>query len=135
MLRFLSFVFVAAMAGCGPVVTWAPTNPPPHALSPRPGHLVAVFTTSRPAGAYAELGLLQARERHWGSELSEVIEELKEEAGELGCDAIILSGRADVAPGSDDSGPRDGVYGTCVVYVSDAHAGAGSGGYEVAAGR
>jgi len=90
-------VVIAILGGCGTTIRYAPTNPAPRAMVARAPATVEVFTVQRPAQPFVEVGLLEAEQ---ASELSTddsttVLAKLREKAGEIGCDGIILTDRTD----------------------------------------
>jgi hypothetical protein len=128
-LRLLRFSLgLSFLAACGTTVQFAPTNPSPRALSPRPPETVQIYTTGTPDEPYAEVGILQARQASTVSfdEFPDVIAEMREEAAQIGCDGVIITSRADATTGSTfgngngiygETETLEGVMGTCIVYV------------------
>ncbi|MEM9189559.1 MAG: hypothetical protein AAGF12_10320 [Myxococcota bacterium] len=111
-----------ALAGCGTAVQFAATSPSPHPYVPRSPEEVALIASGTPERAYAELGILQARQesRFSTHSLADVLHEMRTRAGAIGCDAVIIQGRADGVDG-DRHGTftLDGVYGTCIVWLDN----------------
>jgi hypothetical protein len=104
---------VLCLVGCASEVAYMPVNPPPRELFQRASTSVELFTASPPRRDYVEVGTLFAssppfggsRLSPWVTE-SSLIKKLRKEAGEYGCDALVVAGG-----GSDDR-----VRGTCIVW-------------------
>jgi hypothetical protein len=122
----LSMLFSSlAMAGCGTRVDYTPLRGPTACMTPRSPSQVEVFLTQKPPRPYVEVGLLEARQE---SEMSldgqsAIIEELRQEAAEIGCDGLIVTGDADQVTGHAD---KNGGYVTelkgyravCIVWAA-----------------
>lgn len=93
-----------AMTGCGTRVDYTPLRGPAGAMTPRSPSEVEVFLTQKPSRPYIEVGLLEARQESTMSldGQSGIIEELREEAAEIGCDGLIVTGSADEVTGHVD---------------------------------
>jgi hypothetical protein len=99
------------------------TNAPPHALRARAPESVEVFTVSRPNRSFVEVAILEARQASVFSTDAppDVVAELRAEAGQRGCDAIVMTGAADEVVGNSQRGTGatqtlKGYRATCVVY-------------------
>ena len=90
-----------ALAGCGTRVDYTPLRGPAGAMTPKSPSQVEVFLTQKPSRPYLEVGLLEARQESTLSldGQSGIIEELREEAAEIGCDGLIVTGGADQVTG------------------------------------
>lgn len=93
-----------ALAGCGTRVDYTPLRGPGAPMTPRSPSQVEVFMTQKPSWPYVEVGLLEARQESTLSldGQSGIIEELREEAAEIGCDGLIVTGGADEVTGHID---------------------------------
>jgi hypothetical protein len=94
------------LTACGTRVDFIPTNAPPRPLQPRPAAAVEVYTSQQPARPYVELGLVEARQESTLSldDSAAVVAELREEAGEIGCEGIIVLGANDSVAGQISNG-------------------------------
>lgn len=125
--RLAASVFVSllvlASTGCGTRVEYTPTNTPPRPLTPRAPESVEVITVSQSTRPFVEVAILEARQES-GFSLDappEVIAKLRKEAGQRGCDAIVMTGSADEVQGSTMRGTGStetlkGYRATCIVY-------------------
>ena len=93
----------SVLAGCGTRVDYTPLRAG-GAMRPRPASQVEVFLTQKPPRPYVEVGLLEARQESTLSldGQSGIIEELREEAAEIGCDGLIVTGGANETTGHAD---------------------------------
>jgi hypothetical protein len=114
----------SALAGCGTRVDYTPTNTPPSATAARHAQDVDVYASGGPSVPYVEIGFLDAQQESSVSvdDRSDVFEELRERAGELGCDAIVILGAQDTtAYVSTEHYERpytlNSYRASCVVYV------------------
>lgn len=121
-IALLALVLAAA---CGTTTRFTPTNPSPHPMQPKPGEAVHVYTSGPPQVAYVEVGIIQSRQSSEFSthEMPEVIQEMRAEAGRLGCDGVIINGANNVTQDSDwlddhdnDVHTLEGFWGACIVY-------------------
>lgn len=118
--KILVFGIVSALWGCGASVQYARTNPSPRPMHPRPPDSVVVYSSGRPAQAYAEVGVLISRQSSEFSmaDLQDIIDEMRETAAEIGCDGLIIQGGADKVVSFDGtSSTLEGVRGTCIVFA------------------
>ncbi len=125
----LALALVAFATGCGTSVTVVPTNSAADGGPPRPGHHVEVFATQLPDRPYREIALLEAQQASGLSvhDRADVMDELRERAGDLGCDAIVVLGANDQTVGRISSTGNGGVFGSvqmlegyraaCIVYL------------------
>jgi hypothetical protein len=86
---FLAATFAAA--GCARV-EYVPTSPPPRAIRARPAAEVEVLQTRTQSRPYVEVGHLDVQAQTNDPEF--LIDQLREEAGERGCDAIFFVGES-----------------------------------------
>jgi hypothetical protein len=86
-IKSLVLAIVLASAGCVNV-DYVATNTPPHAMRPRPASQVEVFQTGIPSRPYVEVGYLEVQAQTNDPEF--LIDQLREEAGERGCEGIVF---------------------------------------------
>jgi hypothetical protein len=106
----------AVLVSCGTTVTAVQTNTPPRQMYPRSPLSVEVFTSALPTRPYMDIGILEAQQSSGLSQdsLPEIINALREKAGELGCDGIVLTDSANwVKAGHLVKGFRA----TCILYT------------------
>jgi len=121
---------VLALAGCGIDVQYIPMNTPPHAMTPRPASQVEMFAGSRPKRPFVEVGAIEVQqEKYNNASAEEIVAALRDQAGERGCDGLLLigandatdvSGSADRSGGWVSSKTLKGYRATCVVYTQAA---------------
>jgi hypothetical protein len=120
---FVLAVGVLVLGGCGTFVNAAALNAPPRPLTPRPADAVEVYSSSPPAKAHVDVAIIQADQinRMSEAELPEMIAKLREKAGEMGCDAIFISGASERAGASGDAHLFDPgshlLMATCIEYL------------------
>jgi hypothetical protein len=118
------------IAACGTTTRFVATNPSPRPLTPKPALAVHVYTTGAPQAEYVEVGILQARQSSGFStdDMPEIIAEMRQRAGAIGCDGLIINGAADKHEGStfvsDDAisssnQTLEGFWGACIVYLDE----------------
>jgi hypothetical protein len=121
----MKLLLMLALAGCGTTVTAHMINPPPQPMRPRPAQEVQLFTSAPPARPYVDVAYLEAEQQ---SEMSfddtqQFFTKLRERAGEMGCDAVVIGSPKNRQVGSllSDNGRAsvDGLTATCIVYVED----------------
>lgn len=112
------------VAGCGTYVTATPLNNASWEGAPRPSSRVEVFASGPPQRPYRDVALLEAEQTHGLNEQGTplMLERLREQAREIGCDAIVLGGfteRDGAQPGTGwhllDPGATT-LRATCIVY-------------------
>ncbi len=100
-------------------VDYIPLNASPRPLTPRDPSKVEMFQTQRPARPYVEVATIEVVSPQ-GAESA--MEALRKEAGERGCEALVLTGTKDsttvtatnrMVTSSQNSGYR----GTCIVFT------------------
>jgi hypothetical protein len=118
----LALLSAVALAACGSRVDFIKLNRPPSALHARPADRVELFTMGPPVRPYVELGLIEGHRKSLSREdASETLLAMREEAGRRGCDALVVTGGADVVrsdPFTKDVETLKGYRGTCLVYVT-----------------
>lgn len=112
------------LAGCGTWVDFTATNTPPVVTAPRHAQDVDVYATVPPSVRYVEVGLLEARQQSYLSfdDRAAVLQELRAEAGEHGCDAVVILGTADRVGliSTEDYHylyTLDGYRASCIIYL------------------
>jgi hypothetical protein len=85
-------LLVAALAGsflvaCGPTISTTPLNPSPRPFTPRNPMAVEIYTTGLPQRPYVEVAALSAK----GGNAEEHVPAMREEAGKMGCDALVFT--------------------------------------------
>jgi hypothetical protein len=110
---------LALAAGCDTFVTATPINPSPRPLTRRGFESVPVFTSGPPSRPHVDVALLEVEQTHdfnyQGTDL--MIQRLREEAGTMACDAVVLGGMGE--RGSDAEIFAAGsttMHATCIVY-------------------
>ncbi len=127
MTKTLLALLVAA--GCGTSIHHTHLNPSPVVMTPRPAMAVELYTSGAPARPHVDVLLLEAEESSSFSmdKTAEMLGKLRERAGALGCDAIVIGGMSSRDPGLRDKESwlvdspkgRKGIFGTCIVYTAD----------------
>jgi hypothetical protein len=123
---YLGFaVGACALGGCGTFVQATALNAPPRPLSPRPADAVEVYSSSPPAKAHVDVALIQADQINgMNAELPEMIAKIREKAGQMGCDAIFISGASERAGAGGDAHLIDPgshlLLATCIAYLEPA---------------
>ena len=117
---------VVFAAGCGTELGFIRTATPPAGMQARGGAQVEVFMTARPTRPYTELGIIESQQE-FASQDDEaaVIAKMRDYAGQLGCDGLVIFGGNDatVVSGSGSytsSSTLKGYRGSCVVYTRQA---------------
>jgi hypothetical protein len=85
---------MVALAGCGDttIVQYVPLNPPPHSIKVRDPATVRMFT-SRPGRPFVDVGEIQSRPGLPSADgTPEIYAKMRQKAGELGCDGLVLLG-------------------------------------------
>lgn len=120
---FAGLGFIALLASCGTKVTFTPTNEPPQQMAPKAAAAVEVFMGQQPGQPYLEVGYFEAQQQSVYSSGSskKILDKLRERAGKMGCDGIIVLGTADRVVG-DNTGTATlkGYRASCFVYTADA---------------
>jgi PBP1b-binding outer membrane lipoprotein LpoB len=129
LLKRIAVIIIGAifLTGCGTTIKVTKLNSPQKHLSPRTPDSVEVYITGRPSVPYTEVSLISSQQ---ASDLStddtpEIIQEMRTEAANQGCDALVITmannnvsgatvGSSHGVYGSVDT--LKGFHGTCVVY-------------------
>jgi hypothetical protein len=94
-------------------------NTPPRPLSQRSTEDVEVFSGSPPVKAHVDLALIEAYQSNGKGVLAELLAAIREKAGEMGCDAIVITGASERPSGNKsllDPGSHQ-MLATCIVYL------------------
>jgi hypothetical protein len=124
--NYLALSACALAAGCGTYAEATPLNAPPRALNPRAAETVEVYASSPPSEPHVDVAIIRVDQTvgapHEG--LDTMVAELREKAGQMGCDALFISGaseRAGVPPGDVlnllDPGSHL-LMATCIAYLA-----------------
>ena len=112
----LSVALLLAVAGCGTFVSETQLNPAPQALPPRGPQAVEIYSSSAPARAHVDVALLEVSQND-GQGTGAMIQLLRERAGEMGCDAVVLGGTRERGDSGDlPSMASITLNATCIVY-------------------
>ncbi len=121
MRRWVALGLLLFTFGCGGTsLSYSPTAPPPRKLKKKSPEKVAIYTTSTPRRSYVEIGILEAQqESNWRShDIKGIIGKMREAAGKLGCDALVVLGSNNAATGGAFTTTVKGYRASCVVYRS-----------------
>jgi hypothetical protein len=120
-----SLLLAFAVAGCGTAVTTTQLNTAPRPVTPRSAGCVEIFASGPPQQAYVDVAWLEVDQQDEleGPVYEVMIRRLRERAGELGCDAVVLGAKQEIYPAGFNtnaplfatSGTRK-MQGTCIVY-------------------
>ena len=108
-------------SGCvGATVETTRLNEAPHPLVSRPAQSVEIYSSAPPTRPHVDVALLRADQGNYEADTPRMVQALAERAGQLGCDALFISGASERAgaPGSAylfDPGSR-ALLGTCIAY-------------------
>lgn len=123
----LVLIGMTLSAGCGISTSATFLRPPPRTLLPRSGDSVEVFGAGPPSRPHIDLALIEAEQESSNTfgDTPELIAQLRQKAGELGCDALVLTdlyARVDSLSTlvTGNTYDRKGISGTCIVYTEAA---------------
>jgi hypothetical protein len=114
--------------GCGTALNYVRTGRPPHPLHVREPGQVDVFMTSKPSRPFVELGIIESQqEEHSLDSEQDVMLQMREYAGQLGCDGLVIFAGNDATYvsgglGTTTSRTLKGYRGSCIVYTRAAPA-------------
>jgi hypothetical protein len=102
-MRLMNCCFVIALSflpmACGTTVSSTPLNGGASYQPPRPSRGVAIYATRPPDRPYREVALMRVDQtrglNQQGTDL--MLDRLREQAGAMGCDAVVLGGLGDRA--------------------------------------
>jgi hypothetical protein len=85
--------------GCGTVVYATPIHSAPRPLVPRSAQSVEILVSGPPSEPYVDVALLEVRQDEGFNRqgMDYMIQRVREKAGELGCDAVLLDNRGERA--------------------------------------
>jgi hypothetical protein len=114
-------------AGCISSVETTHLNTPPHPMLARPARSVEIYSSSPPTRPHVDVALLRADRANYSTDTPRMVQSLAERAGQLGCDALFISGAAHRPSSSKDLyflDPGSNIlFGTCIAYLPQAQAG------------
>lgn len=85
-----------ATGGCGHSVTYTALNAPPRPLAPRTPESVELYLTAQPTRPSVEVGYFEIEQQSLASGgTPAMIAKLRERAGRIGCDALVLTESTD----------------------------------------
>ena len=124
MISFKSLVFISLfLTGCGTTITVTKLNNSPKLLKPRSPESVTIFMTGKPEKPYIEISLISSQQTSDFStdSIPQIIQKMRMEAAQQGCDALIISGQNDITEGSTSGNygsvtTLKGFHGSCIVY-------------------
>jgi len=110
------------VSGCAiPTVESVRLNAAPRPLQARPARAVEVYASTPPVRPHVDIALLRANQSNYGSDTPRLVQALAERAGEMGCDALFISGSTERAGLTGDAYLLDPgsriLLGVCIVYV------------------
>ena len=98
-------------------------NYSPKPLESRTPESVAIFMTGKPEKPYTEISLISSQQTSEFSthSIPQIIQKMRVEAAQQGCDALIISGQNDTTEGSTSGNygsvtTLKGFHGSCIVY-------------------
>jgi hypothetical protein len=110
-MRSLLVALILGSLGCGISISTAEINSPPHPMSPTTA--MDIYTSGPPTRPHVDVTLIGAARGVLQTSLTELFEQLRARAQQLGCDALVLSG----AVGRNEV---EVLVGTCVAYTDGA---------------
>jgi hypothetical protein len=126
-LGILVLLGMALNAGCGISTSATFLRAPPRAMAPRSPDSVEVFGAGPPSRPHVDLALIEAEQQSTNTpgDTPELIAKLRQKAGELGCDGLVLASifsRVDTMTTIVTGNTHDqkGISGTCIVYTEAA---------------
>lgn len=126
-LGTLVLMGVALSAGCGISTSATFLRAPPRAMVARSPDSVEVFGAGRPTRPHVDLALIEAEQESSNTpgDTPELIAKLRQKAGELGCDALVLTdtfARVDTLNTvvTGHTYDRKVMSSTCIVYTDGA---------------
>jgi hypothetical protein len=90
--RVLGLLGLLLASGCADRFLYTPLLPPPRPMVRRPAAAVELLVVTPPARPHTNVGLMQevAGSNRWDESATEMIGNLRERAGALGCDAVLI---------------------------------------------
>jgi len=120
-------LFALGLTACAKV-DYIPLNASPRPMAPRDPEKVIIFQTRRPDRPYVEVATIEVVSPQSSGA---AMERLRQEAGEHGCDALVLTGTKDsttitATNRTVTSTENRGYRGTCIVFTDEAVTHSGS---------
>ena len=114
-------LFSFAAVGCGTSIATMPLNTPPHALRPRSPEQVEVFVGKSPTRDFVEVAMIDAQQETYSvDDEPEVLWKMRQRAGEIGCDGLMIVGPDDAVVGDKNyTWTEKGFRGACLVWMDD----------------
>ena len=115
----LMLALALGLTACGTTIHQISTNAPPHQLAARPPESVEVFTATQPPRPFVEVAYFEAQQESQISldDSNAVFAKLRQQAGQAGCDGIIINGPNDSVVGDRRNvSTLHGFAATCIVY-------------------
>jgi len=105
-------------------------NAAPRPLVARPARSVEIYSSSPPTRPHVDVALLRADQANFGTDTPAMLQSLAERAGELGCDALFVSGASERAASRGDLSLFDpgshNLFATCIAYLPPSPTDAGA---------
>jgi hypothetical protein len=113
---------VVFATGCGTALGYIPTHPAPRRVYVHGPEQVELFMAARPTRPYVEVGMIESQQEQYSQDTSgEVLEKMREFAGQKGCDGLVIftGNDAEIGPQQVGGASRQlvGYRGSCIVYV------------------
>lgn len=90
-MQLRRLIAIAAIVGCGPTTDWMQLRSPPRTMRSRPIGSVEVFMSQMPDRRYVEVGILSETEGGINGPAEYVMQHIRREAAERGCDGLLLN--------------------------------------------
>lgn len=117
-MRARAISLIVCVSGCGVSSSYTPMSEPvtqPTAARPLKGaSAIDVYESSKIPREYYEVGIIEVSARQ--TTLNNVLFEMKREAAEAGCDAVIVDDLAQKATANGKAVQTGSYLGTCVAY-------------------
>jgi hypothetical protein len=114
--KLLVAMACAALAGCGVTIAETPLNPSPRPMTARTPDSVDLFSgDGRPPRPYVEVSeLSEDPQTAFGDQAYSMVTKMREHAGELGCDGLVVTDVRQEAIGGQNSR----LIGRCIMYTA-----------------
>ena len=112
-------ILAAVLTSCATVQVTA-LNPTAQPLQPRDPEAVEIFLTKAPERPYDEVYMIRSD----AGDSEQALKALRKKAGDLGCEAVVITGSADRvvsapdANGNSSVSMREGFLGSCIVFTA-----------------
>jgi hypothetical protein len=87
----VTILALPVLGACGSDISYTPLNAPPHPMSARAPETVEVHRLPPNQRAFVETGTLDET-GYWGGGTDHAESLLRQRAGEIGCDALVIQG-------------------------------------------